>query len=203
MVGHLGKLGRRLACRQLFGAAERPTNAGDPLNPAPPAQIGHLAGRCGGSWAGEDLHSARAMDLAVTEPLEADKEVSANRPPQPPQPLAAWAFGCHTDAPFCASRRLWCLDLRARWRSCEAAELTFTPLSTGVQTGSERGCARASDYEGPRGPLGKKNGRLCMAPPPFVVARVSVRVRFYHLTAHLKGLACVPCVFLLSENHHI
>ena len=49
----------------------------------------------------------------------------------------------------------------------------------------------------------EKNCDLCMAPPPFVVARVSVRVRFYHLTAHLKGLVCVPCVCLLSENHHI
>ena len=82
-------------------------------------------------------------------------------------------------------------------------EFTITPFSTLMQTGSERGRARASDHGGPRGPLGQKNGDLCMAPPPFVVARVSVRARFYHLTAHLKGLACVPCVFLLSENHHI
>ena len=83
-----------------------------------------------------------------------------------------------------------------------ASELIFMPFSTTMQTGSERGRARASDHGGPRGPLERKNGDLCMAPPPFVVARVSVRVRFYHLTAHLKGLVCVPCVFLLSENHH-
>ena len=143
---------------------------------------------------------ARKEGMEVMEPTKTDYEVSAKPPPQPLQPAADGSLGCRTDAPFCASCRLWSSGWRARWRSCEAAELTFTPLSTGVQTGSERGCARASEQEGPRGPLGQKNGRLCMAPRPFVVARVSVRVRFYHLTAHLKGLVCVPCVFLLSEK---
>ena len=38
---------------------------------------------------------------------------------------------------------------------------------------------------------------------PFVVARGSLRVCFYHLSTHLKGLACVSCVSALSENHHI
>ena len=134
---------------------------------------------------------ARTEGMEVKEPTKADYQVSAKPPPQPPQPTADGALGCCTDARYCASCRLWSSGWRARWRSCEAAELTFTPLSTGVQTGSERGCARASDYEGPRGPLGPKNGDLCMAPPPFVVARESVRVCFYHLSAHLKGLVCV------------
>ena len=146
---------------------------------------------------------ARTVGMEVMEPTKADYEVSAKPPPQPLQPAADGALGCCADAPFCASCRLWCPVLRASWTSCMASELTFMPLSTTVQTGSERGRARAFDHGGPRGPLGQKNGRLCMAPPPFVVARVSVRARFYHLTAHLKGLVCVPCVFLLSENPHI
>ena len=135
------------------------------------------------------------------EPTRADYQVSAKPPPQPLQPAADGALGWRADAPFCASCRLWCTVLRASWTSCMASELTFMPLSTTMQTGSERGRARASDHGGPRGPLERKNGDLCMAPPPFVVARVSVRVRFYYLSAHLKGLACVSYAYSLSENH--
>ena len=117
--------------------------------------------------------------MEVMEPTKADYEVSAKPPPQPLQPAADGALGCRTDAPFCASCRLWCPLLRASWTSCMASELTIIPFSTMVQTGSERGLARASDHGGPRGPPGTKNGNLCMASPPFVVARVSMRVRFY------------------------
>ena len=83
-----------------------------------------------------------------------------------------------------------------------ASELTFMPLSTTVQTGSERGRARAFDHGGPRGPPREKKCFRCMALEPLVRARGGVRVCFYVLSTHLNGLASVLCVFLQSENHH-
>ena len=151
---HLPPKPRGLACRRRISASVPTTSPGNPPDFAPCAQVGPLSGQSAAVGACEDLVLARTEGMEVKEPTKADYQVSAKPPPQPPQPTADGALGCCTDARYCASCRLWSSGWRARWRSCEAAELTFTPLSTGVQTGSERGCARASDYEGPRGPPG-------------------------------------------------
>ena len=99
---------------------------------------------------------ARTEGTEVMEPTKVDYEVSAKPPPQPLQPAADGALGFCADAPFCASCRPWCPVLRASWTSCMASELTIMPVSTTVQTGSERGRARAPIMEGLGALSGKK-----------------------------------------------
>ena len=82
-----------------------------------------------------------------------------------------------------------CTSICARAdRSCRASQPPVMARSMGGQSHCQRGRARGSTCEWPPGPPRKKNGPLGVALQPFVVACVSVRVRFYHLTAHLKGL---------------
>ena len=68
MVGQLGKYWRRLGCGQLFDAPAPPTNAGDPLTPAPRAQVGPLSGLSAAVGACEDLMLARTEGMEVMEP---------------------------------------------------------------------------------------------------------------------------------------
>ena len=71
-MGQLGKLGRRLGCRQLFDAPAPPTNAGDPLTPAPRAQVGPLSGLSAAVGVCEDLMLAGTEGMEVMEPPKAD-----------------------------------------------------------------------------------------------------------------------------------
>jgi hypothetical protein len=154
---HLPPKPRGLVCRRRISASVSTTSPGNPPNPAPCAQVGPLSGQSAAVGACEDLMLARTEGMEVMEPTKADYEVSAKPPPQPLQPAADGTLGCRADAPFCASCRPWCPVLRASWTSCMASELTNMPLSTGVQTGSKRGCARASISERPQGPLPAKS----------------------------------------------
>ena len=101
-MSHLPPKARGLACTRRISASVPPTSPGNPLTPAPRAQVGHLAGRARRQLGYAVLICGRSEGMVEMKPLKAKYKVSIKQPPQPRQPLAVRSLGCLADAPFYA-----------------------------------------------------------------------------------------------------